>query len=473
MDRKNTFQRTVFNIALPVTLQSLLQSSFGVIDQIMIGQLGSGSIAGIGLGAKFASLYSVVLAAVASAAGIMISQYMGKKDEEAVGRSFILSLTAAVGLAAGFLALCVTVPEPIMAIYTRDAEARELAVKYLRILSVSFPPMAVSSLLTTMLRCMEAAALPLYANIFALALNTGLNYLLIFGTWGFPRMGVEGAALASVIAQIISCLVILLFFLHNKKKRGMKRLLCLGGKHSQSMSMVKKRGMKRLVRRGDLPFSASGEFRRQYLGILCPLLVCEFLWSLGENVYTAIYGNIGTDACAAMTMTVPVQTIVIGALSGLAQASGILIGKSLGAGQYEQAYAESKKLMKYGLSFSVLLSLLLAIVSPLYVKIYPVEPQVQEITESLLLAIALIAPVKVLNMILGGGIIRSGGKTRYAMWIDLTGTWIFGVPLGLLAAFVWKLPVTPVYVILSLEECVRLGISLVVFRKKIWMESIL
>lgn len=214
------------------------------------------------------------------------------------------------------------------------------------------------------------------------------------------------------------------------------------------------------------------QYQKQYFTILCPLLVCEFLWSLGENVYTAIYGNIGTDACAAMTMTIPVQTIVIGALGGLAQASGILIGKSLGAKKEAQAYTEAKKLMWYGLAASVLLSVCLVAASPFYVKIYKVGPEVQQLTRSLLVAIAVIAPVKVLNMILGGGIIRSGGKTKYIMWIDAVGTWGFGVPLGLLAAFVWKLPIAYVYFILSLEECVRLGISLVIFRQKKWMGSL-
>lgn len=468
MKEKPSFEQAVLKIALPVTLQSLLQSSFSVIDQVMIGQLGSSSIAGIGLGGKFASLYSVVLGAVASAAGIMISQYLGRKDERAAGRSFLLNLALSAGLAAVFLLLCMVFGDSIMAVYTKDEEARGLAAEYLRILAASFLPMAVSSMLTTMLRCMEAAALPLYAGILALVLNTGLNYLLIFGKGMFPEMGVAGAALASVIAQMISCIVIFLFFLHNKKRRGMKPTACREEKisccqeHSEHQAGIAPQG-------GMEP---SEGVKGQYLKILCPLLVCEFFWSLGENVYTAIYGNIGTDACAAMTMTIPVQTIVIGALSGLSQASGILIGKSLGAGKFEQAYEESKKLMKYGLAASVMLSLALAAVSPFYVKIYNVEPGVQEITRSLLLAIAVIAPVKVLNMILGGGIIRSGGKTKYAMWIDLTGTWIFGVPLGILAAFAWKLPVTPVYFILSLEECVRLGITLVIFRKKIWMESI-
>lgn len=454
--REETFERTVVKIALPITLQSLLQSSFSVIDQVMIGQLGSGSIAGIGLGGKFASLYSVVLAAIASAAGIMISQYMGRKDERSVGRSFSTSMLLSIGLAVLFVILCAAFPETIMAVYTKDDATKALAVRYIRILAISFLPMAVSSILTTMLRCMEAAALPLYASMFALVLNTGLNYLLIFGKWIFPQMGVEGAALASTVSQTISCAIIFVFFVLYRKKEKSDKNISLNTKGVSAEESLSNRK----------------EYRKQYLEILCPLLICEFLWSLGENVYTAIYGNIGTDACAAMTMTIPVQTIVIGALCGLSQASSILIGKSLGAKRYEQAYMEAKKLMKYGLAASAALSLLLIAVSPFYVEIYNVESKVQGITRDILTAIALIAPIKVLNMILGGGIIRSGGKTKYIMWVDMIGTWIFGVPLGLLSAFVWKLDIAYVYFILSLEECVRLGISFVLFKKRTWMESI-
>lgn len=442
MEEKTCFYKNVMRIALPVTVQSIMQSSFSVIDQVMIGQLGSSSIAGIGLGGKFASLYSVVLAAIASAAGIMIAQYLGRKDEASAARSFYVNLAFAAVLAAGFMALCMLFPERIMAVYTKDENTRAIAVRYIRIMSYSFLPMAVSSIVTTMLRCMEKAVLPLYAGIFALVFNTGLNYLLIFGKWKFPRMGVEGAALASTAAQTVSCLVILIFFIAVRKG------------HHQGLRVQDKMQQK------------------QYFSILCPLLACEFLWSLGENVYTAIYGNIGTDACAAMTMTIPVQTIVIGALGGLAQASGILIGKSLGSGKYGQAYTESNKLMQYGLAASLILSLCLVAVSPFYVRIYNVEPEVQQLTRRLLTAIAVIAPVKVLNMILGGGILRSGGKTKYTMWIDAVGTWGFGVPLGLFAAFVWKLPVTWVYLVLSMEECVRLGISFLIFHNKKWMGSI-
>lgn len=456
MERNEAFGKTVIRIALPVTIQSLLQSSFSVIDQVMIGQLGSSSIAGIGLGGKFASLYSVVLAAIASAAGITISQYIGKKDKKSVNKSFYTSMALSAVLAVLFMVLCTAFPKMIMAAYTKDKVTRALAVKYLRILAVSFLPMAVSSVVTTMFRYMEAAALPLYASIFSLVLNTGLNYLLIFGKWGFPEMGVEGAAVASVAAQVISCGIILFFYkLHKdmpKLKLGME---CHKKRHLPEQELEAKR-----------------EYRKQYLKILGPIVVCEFLWSLGENVYTGIYGNIGTDACAAMTMTIPVQTLIFGALSGLSQASGILIGKSLGARNFKAAYEDSKKLMKYGFIASVLLSVLLIAASPFYVKIYNVERVVQKTTEGLLTVLAILAPIKVLNMILGGGVIRSGGKTNYIMWVDMIGTWGFGVPLGLLSAFIWKLPITYVYFVLSLEECVRLGISFVIFIKKKWMESI-
>lgn len=445
MNKQETFLKTVIGIALPVTLQSLLQSSFSVIDQLMIGKLGSESIAGVGLGGKFSSIYSVLLGALAAVAGIMVSQYMGQKDEKEMSRSFFANLLLAAGLAAGFMGICLLAPNGIMRLYTKDETTRQIAAGYLTILACSFLPMAAGSIVSTLLRCMEAAMLPLYATIAGAVLNTGLNYLLIFGKFGFPRLGVTGAAMATVISQFASCGLILYFFLRHYKKQDLKLTFL---------------------------WRFNREKKLQFLEILLPILVCEFLWSLGENVYTAIYGNMGTEACAAMTLTVPIQSLLIGALSGLSQAASIIIGKSLGGQNYEKAYGESKKLMLYGLGGSALLSLLLLLAGRFYVQIYRVEPEVQALAWQLLIAFALISPVKVQNMILGGGIIRSGGKTNYVMWIDIIGTWGFGVPLGFLTAFVLKLSIPYVYFILSLEECVRLAISLVLFKKKSWMRSL-
>ncbi len=438
------FRKELIQIAVPVTLQSLMQSSFSVVDQIMTGQLGSISIAGIGLGGKFASIYSVVIAAVASVAGIMIAQYTGKKDTKEAGRSFYTNLAVSLILAAIFTSLSVMIPSRILGLYTNDAVTVQKGVEYLRIYAVSFLPVAVTSILSAYLRCVQAAKIPLYAGIFAGAANTALNYVLIFGKAGFPAMGVKGAAWASVIAQLSGCIITVVLFLHLYRKRSWK-----------------------------VPFviRTDKEHMKQYPVILMPLLVCEFFWSLGENVYASIYGHVGTKAFAAMTLTNPLQALVMGALSGVSQAAGVMIGKRLGADDIESAYQDSKRLMYTGLACSVLLSALVIVFHKYYVLIFQVEDEVRQITKYLLIAYAFVAPVKVQNMILGG-ILRSGGRTTYVMAIDLIGTWIFGVPLGLFSAFVLHLPIAAVYFVLSMEECIRVAISLAVFRKKSWMQKL-
>lgn len=164
--------------------------------------------------------------------------------------------------------------------------------------------------------------------------------------------------------------------------------------------------------------------------------------------------------------------MLIGALSGISQAAGIIIGKRLGQKEYEAAYKESKLLCLYGLVSSLLLSVALIGFRNLYTEIYQVEDVVKETAAQLLLAFAVLAPIKVENMILGGGVIRSGGRTRYIMMIDMFGTWVVGVPLGLLTGLVLKLPIVWVYFILSQEELVRLLITIVMFRSRKWMETI-
>ena len=441
MNRKDGFFASVCALAIPVALQSMLQASFSIVDQIMIGQLGSVSVAGVGLAGKFASLYSVIVSAVGVVAGIMISQYLGQKNSREVRRSFYVNLLIALGLAGVFTLLCGGFPTQIMGLYTTDAPMRQAAASYLFIITATFFPMAGATLLSTLLRCMEKAQLPLYASIASAVLNTALNYVLIFGKLGLPALGASGAAIATVVSTWVNFLLMLFMLGRNGS------VLKAGGR--------------------------AGKFNlRQYLAMLLPILVCEFLWSLGENVYAAIYGHMGTAASAALTLINPIQALVIGALCGLSQAASVIIGKKLGSREYEEAYRDAWRLIRYGFFGSVILSALVVLTSPLYVEIYQVDAAVKLLTRQILLAYALVAPFKVLNMIASGGIIRSGGKTNYVMVIDIIGTWVFGVPLGLLSAFVWKLSIPYVYFILSLEEGVRFAISVVVLRRKRWMQSL-
>ena len=279
MQEEKRFFRTVCTLAIPAALQSLLQSSFSLVDQIMIGQLGAVSVAAVGLAGKFASIYAVVIAAIGAGAGIMISQYLGQNARAEVRRSFFTNLWLGFGLAGAFTALCLLCPGAIMRAYTAD-----------------------------------------------------------------------------------------------------------------------------------------------------------------------------------------VQT--------LQTAAGVIVGKRLGSGDEDAAYAAGRRLLVYGAAGAALLSVLVVLLSGVYVEIYQVEDGVKRLTRQILTAYALVAPCKVLNMILGGGILRSGGRTAYVMAIDLVGTWGFGVPAGLVTAFVFALPVPYVYFALSLEECLRFGISLAVFRRRRWMRRL-
>ena len=442
MKRQQTFFRTVCALAIPVALQSMLQSSFGMVDQIMIGQLGEVSVAGVGLAGKFTSIYSVIVSAVAAVAGIMISQYLGQEKSAEVRRSFFANLALAAVIAGLFTAVCAFFPETVMRAYTKDAATRQAAAEYLRYISATFLPMTGATLLSTAFRCAERPRLPLYASIFSALLNTGLNYILIFGKLGFPALGVTGAAIATVVSQCVNVLGMLLMAsrCHPVPKAGD------GGAARWSW--------------------------RAYLAMLLPLLLCEGSWSLGENAYAAIYGHMGTGASAAMTLINPVQGLVIGALCGLSQAAGVIVGKQLGRGEREEAYRSGERLLVYGAAGALLLSAAVVLLREPYVDIYRVDGAVKAMTRQILLAYAIIAPCKVLNMILGGGILRSGGRTKYIMAIDMAGTWCLGVPLGLLSAFVWKLSIPYVYFLLSLEECFRLAVSLWVFRRRGWMDRL-
>lgn len=446
MNNSTSFRRTVLRLAVPAALQSMLQASFGAVDQIMIGQLGSVSVAGVGLAGKFSGLVSVAVAAVGAAAGIMISQYLGQRNAAAVRRSFFANLSLALGVAGLFAALCALLPGSVTGLYTRDAATVRAAADYLRIVAASYLPMAGATLLSTLFRCVERPALPLWAGIASALLNTSLNYLLIFGRCGFAPLGAQGAAVATAASQGANCLLMLLML------RAVAR---------------RWRGSSLRPERGTARFDW-----RSYAAMLLPLLACEVVWSLGENVYAATYGHMGTTSSAAMTLLNPVQGVMISALCGLSQAAGVLVGKRLGGGDPDGAYWAARRLLLYGAVGAAALSAVIALGSGAYVRLFQVEDAVRQLTRRILLAYALVAPFKVLNMILGGGILRSGGRTRYVMRIDLIGTWGFGVPLGLLAAFALKWPVPRVYFLLSLEECVRFGLSMRVFRGRKWMRRL-
>ncbi len=430
-----SFTSSLVRTALPITGQSLLQSSFSVIDQLMVGQLGSVSIAAVGIAGKFASFFSVIIAAVISAYGIMLSQYIGKKDGKGEGHVFRITFSISSVVVLLFLLPSLVLPSGVMRLYISDVDTVSEAAVYLRIVAVGFPLQALTLLFSTILRCREKASLPLLASLLSAVVNSTLNYVFIF----VLDRGVAGAAAATVISQAVAFVSVLIPAVrYSRPERGGERR----------------------------------DYVKSFFRIFLPIIFCEFFWGLGENVYASVYGHLGTASTAAYSLTGPVQSLMIGALTGLSQASGILIGKDLGKKNGDAAYAHSRVIIRYGVIFSVVLSVLLVFIRGAYLGLYSVEAEVKSLASSLLLVYAFYAPVKVCNMIIGGGIVRAGGRTDLSMYIDLIGTWCIGVPVALLMSFVFSLPVYWVYAGLSFEECVRLGMVVRLFRSRRWMESL-
>ena len=439
------FMKSLCKIAVPVTLQSMLQASFSIVDQIMIGQLGETNISAVGLGSNFSLIFSVVIGAVGAVAGILIAQFMGAEDKKEAWCSFDVSLICGIMISALFLLAAGAFPLQILGLYTEDMSIINTGAVYFRIVAFSYIPMAVSNILSAWLRCREHATIPFLASFGAVAVNTGLNYLLIFGKFGFPHMEIKGAAIATLISQLFNLVFIVIGFVVCNRRDGDKPVLSLRFKKITI---------------------------RDYLVMIMPILVSEFLWSLGQNVESAVYGHLGTSNLAAYTLTGPIQGLIVGALSGLSAAAGVMIGKRLGRKEYDEAYAESKKIMYAGLAGSVVVASLLILLAGVYTGLYRVDNSVKELGKILLIVFALYAPVKVENMILSGGIIRSGGNTKIIMVIDIVGTWCIGIPLCLLAAYVFRLGIVGVYALLTTEEIFRLAVALIIFRKRKWMISL-
>lgn len=430
------FKKSLVKVALPITFQSLLSSSFSVVDTLMLGHLGSTVVAATTLGGKFASFFSVIISAIVSSSGIMISQYIGKKDREGEKSSFNITLIFLFTVILFFIVPSFFFPMCVMKLYTSDTVTIIEASKYLKIIALGFLFQGLSLLHSTLLRCYEKALFPLYSSFIAALINSGLNYYFIY----VKKLGIEGAAIATLISQIISFLLVFL--------PSLKILL----KNDEKACYLK--------------------YIKPFMKILLPILFCEFFWGLGENVYASVYGHLGRDSAASYGLTGPIQSLFIGSLTGLSQASGILIGKELGKKDFEKAYNNSKSVIFTSFVISIVLSIVIILGRRPYISLYNVEPNVAELTYKTLLVYGLIAPVKVLNMVIGGGIIRSGGRTDLSMYVDLIGTWVFGVPLALISSKLFVLPLYWVYFFLSLEEIVRLLMVTKIFKNKKWMESL-
>jgi putative MATE family efflux protein len=331
-----------------------------------------------------------------------------------------------------------------MTLFSTDPSVRETGASYLKIVTIGFFPGFISMMLSTYLRSTGKPVYPSIASISAMILNTILNFILIFGYLGFPALGVAGAAISTTIARIIELIILIYLFVKHQKNS---------------------------IFKVDWFIKAGKEFKRMALAITLPIFLSELAWSLGEAVYGMIYGHIGTDEMAAMSLIGPMVMLSIGLFAGLSQAVSILVGTELGKGQFDMGIFLSSKSIKIGIIGTIIIGIIFISFSWLYPNLYAIQESTKDTTTLLLIAFSVVLWIKVSNMILGG-ILKSGGKTHYIFLLDLLGTWVIGIPLGLAAAFLLNLPIHWVYLLIAFEELVRFIIGYQIFKSRKWIKTI-
>ncbi|MWC26991.1 MATE family efflux transporter [Paenibacillus sp. MMS18-CY102] len=445
MNERQSFYKNIYKIAIPVTLQSLLMSLLYLTDQLMIGQLGDVAIASVGMATKIFGIISVVLAGLSIGVSVYAAQFWGNKDSKSISQVLGIGLFTGILLSLSFSIAVYFNPSFFLGLFTTDTSVTDGGAIFLQIVAISYVPTMLTMMYSAILRSTEHAKWPMYVSLVSVILNIILNYMLVFGHFGAPEMGLKGSAVATVISKIVECVLIIgvVYAYRLPGATGMRNLFII------PKPLIKK-----------------------FFSTSYPIILTELVWVLGETVYAIIYSRMGTTEMTAMMMTSPLQGLSIGLLTGLSSAAGVMIGNKLGAGEFDTALAHARRFVKLGITISLILGVIVAAISPLYVKAYNVSDEASRLGVYIILVFAGFLWVKVSNMIMAGGILNSGGDSKYVFAMESAATWLIGVPSGLLLSFVWKQPVFLVYLVLSCEEVVRFMLGWVRLTSKKWMKNL-
>ena len=424
-----TFFGTLIKIALPIILQNLISSSLNLIDTIMIGRVGTIELAAVGVAAQFFFFHTVLLVGICSGYCIFIAQAWGKRDRVTIKKYLGLALILSLFISIVFTFTGLWKAEEIITLFNDDAEVIRLGGIYIRTLAVSTLFTAISFTFCHACRSIENAFLPMIASSIALALNTFLNYVLIFGKFGMPALGVEGAALATLIARIIEASII------------------VGYIYLKASPLAAK----------PHEFDFSLAFFKRDLRTITPVVLNELCWGLAVVVYTAAYGRIDTDALASMQVVTTIQNLFIILGFGISGATATMVGNNIGRGRTEIAKTYAYRSLIICLLVGIILAVLLFIFAPLFLRLFDLDsPKVIADAVILLKILAFILPLKLLNMTIIMGVLRAGGDVVYSLLAESCVMWFVGVPLAFIGAVVWKLPVILVFALVAMEDVVKI-----------------
>ena len=415
-DRK--FTSNILKIGIPIALQNLVTSSLALLDNVMIGQLGEAPIAAVSLANQVFFLFLLFIFGLGTGSIVFTAQYWGRRDLPMIRR--VLGLCLFFSLAGGMAAAAasLTVPGRIISLFSSDPAVVEIGTGYLSIVGISFVFFAVTFSFSMVLRSMEQTRLPLFTTVVSLGFNALFNYLLIFGKLGFPRMGVNGAAVATAGARFLE-MILLLIILKARKNPLLERF----------KDYVKQ----------------TADFLGTYVRTVLPVIGNEVGWALGMIMFKFVYARMGTEEIAAVTITEMILNLAIVVFFGTSSACAVMVGNTIGKGRTATAYLYGVRFALLGPVLGIGVGVFIGVLSPVFPLMFNISSQVHRYVIITLLITAVLMPVKIFNFHTIVGILRSGGDTAFSMYVDVGSVWGIGVLIAVLGGLVLGLPLQWVF----------------------------
>lgn len=443
---RKEYLQSLWRVAVPVTFQNLLSSSLNLVDTMMVGAVGTAALASVGLANQLFFIMILLVFGVNSGVSVFIAQFWGKKDVTNIKRTMGIGLTLSVSVSVIFWAIGLFFPEEVMSLLGNGD--KELIVQgglYLKIIAWSYLFTGVSFAFSVAARSIEQVKVPTIISAIAVFINIGLNYILIFGKFGMPALGIEGAAYATLIARAFEMIFIVVY-----------------------VYVVRSPLSGTLKAYFDYDF----DYFKRVMKTSLPVIINESMWAVGNVFYTIAVARISPEAVAAFQIGVSIYRFYEVAFIGLASSCQVMIGNAIGRGENEKA----KKAAFYSLVISqtaaIVIGAGLFLSASWNVGFFDQPLPVTNDAVQIVQVYAFYTFFKVFNLMMIVGVLRGGGDTQFAMIIELTSVWLIGVPLAFLGAVVLKVSVVVTVAMLVFEEVVKFFCGLYRYKSKKWIHNL-
>ena len=443
---KKALNRKLIKIATPIAIQGIVSATLSMVDNIMVGFLGETELAAVGVGSQLFMVHYLVLFGILSGSATFMAQFYGTKDMGNIRKviGFDFTLLAVLGAVLFILVNCFT--DSILSVYTEDPAVKALAAQYVRINSLSFLLLAVSSPLEMAFKATQQVRIPMLISNVIFFTNIAINYVLIFGKLGFPKMGVAGAAIGTISSRIIEVIMNSLFAFRTRNE------FC---------------GKVRSY------FGWDRELVKRIIKNATPTTINEFFWSFGQTMYVAAFSRISTTAYAAYQAANSIFNIFNFAAFSIGDAALILIGEKLGEGDMEYTWKLSKHLIKASLLAGLIIGAITILLSQPLSGIFKLTDMGKMYTKYILIVFGATMAADLFNGLQIAGILRAGGDTKFAMISESACIWLIAVPLAFTASLVWHLPVHLALLVTRTEMIIRGAILAKRYLSKKWMNTVI